>query len=120
MLRKVSLVFVSALLCANNVFANGALAIDGNQGNQYGFSYNQPSMGAAQQVALSQCGSGCSVVEVFSNGCAAYAADQSQGSTVYGWGTGLNGGQAQNAALQYCSGNGGSQCVVRVWGCNAQ
>lgn len=114
------LVLAAALFCANNVFANGALAIDSNQGGQYGFSYNQPSMDAAVRVAVNECGGGCSVVETFSEGCAAYAADQVRGSSVYGWGNAANVGQAQNTALQYCQGNGGAQCIVRVWGCNAQ
>lgn len=104
---------------SSNVFANGALAIDSNQGDQYGFSYDYSSIGEAQNRALSECGRGCRVVKTFSSGCAAYAADQSYGSTVYGWGTASSSSQAKNTALQYCRSHGGTQCVVRAWGCNS-
>lgn len=100
--------------------AAGALAIDSNQGQQYGFAYNYSTIDEASQRALSECGAGCSVVETFDQGCAAYAADQAEGSTAYGWGTAADGGSAQNYALQYCQSNGGSQCIVRSWGCNGE
>lgn len=108
-----------AFSCASSVSADGALAIDNNQGDQYGFSYNYPSSGAAQDKALAECGSGCSIVETYSGGCAAYAADQASGSTVYGWGTASDSSQAQNTAMQYCQNSGGTQCIVRVWGCDS-
>lgn len=100
--------------------ANGALAIDGNQGRAYGASYNHPSMAAAREAALRECGRGCYIVREFSSGCAAYAADQSAGSTVYGWGTATTGVNAQNIAMDYCRRQGGSRCVVRAWGCNSR
>ena len=104
---------------ASNAFAYGALAIDGNQGEQYGFSYNYSSSAEAESRALDECGSGCSIVNTFSNGCAAYAADQAYGSTAYGWGTASGSSQAQNTAMQYCRSNGGTQCIIRAWGCNS-
>lgn len=116
---KKLLLTTALLFCFNGaVVANGALAIDENQGDQYGFAYGHSSIGAAQQRALSECGSGCSIVNTFSSGCAAYAADQSYGSTAYGWGKAGSASQAKNTALSYCRSNGGSQCVVRSWGCN--
>ncbi len=100
--------------------ANGALAIDENQGDQYGFAYNHPSMGAAEQRALNECGRGCSVVLRFSSGCAAYAADQARGSTAYGWATAGSAGTAQGNAMNECRSRGGRSCQVRVWGCNGR
>lgn len=99
--------------------ANGALAIDGNQGSRYGFSYDYRTMSDAQNRAKQECGSGCYVVKTFSSGCAAYAADQAYGSTAYGWGTASSSGEAKNTALEYCRNYGGSNCIVRVWGCNS-
>jgi hypothetical protein len=99
--------------------AAGALAIDENQGDQYGFAYDYASVAEASQRALAECGGNCSVVQVFESGCAAYAADQTSGSTVYGWATSSDGGDAQSQALQYCSSYGGTQCIVRSWGCNS-
>jgi hypothetical protein len=109
-----------ALGFQGQALANGALAIDTNQGDQYGFAYNQPSMSAAEQRALSECGRGCSVVLQFSSGCAAYAADQARGSSIYGWGTAGSGGAAQSEAQSQCRQRGGSSCTVRVWGCNSK
>ena len=99
--------------------ANGALAIDGNQGTRYGFSYNHPNLASAQNRALQECGSGCYVVNTFARGCAAYAADQTSGSTVYGWGTAANKNQAQSTALNFCRNQGGANCIIRAWGCNS-
>ncbi len=104
---------------AAQAMAAGALAIDSNQGDQYGFAYNYPSSGQAEQKALSECGRGCQIVFRFSRSCAAYAADQSRGSTAYGWGYGPSAGAAQNAALSECRSRGPS-CTVRVWGCDNQ
>lgn len=116
MLKNVLCVVTLCLFYGANALANGALAIDSNQGSQYGFSYNQSSMSAARSRALNECGSSCSVVKSFSSGCAAYAADQSSGSTAYGWGTGSSSSQAKSNALSYCR---GSNCIVRAWGCNS-
>jgi uncharacterized protein DUF4189 len=109
-----------ALVLAGNASANGALAIDSNQGPRYGFSYDYPTMSGAERRALNECGSGCRVVLRFSTGCGAYAADQARGSTVYGWGTARTGPGAQNRAMSECRAHGGSSCVVRAWACNSR
>src|SRR5688572_5092027 len=93
---------VLALGAAGNAFANGALAIDSNQGPRYGFSYDYSTMSGAERRALNECGRGCRVVLRFSTGCGAYAADQARGSTVYGWGTARTGPGAQNRAMSEC------------------
>ena len=109
----------TTLLAATPVFAAGALAIDENQGDQWGFAYDYGSVGEAADRALSECGGNCRIVQTFSGSCAAYAADQNSGSSVYGWATAGDSGSAQSAALQYCQQNGGSYCVVRSWGCDS-
>ncbi|EKF76061.1 signal peptide protein [Alcanivorax hongdengensis A-11-3] len=113
------LAILLGLTLACGAWASGALAIDSNQGDQYGFSYNYSTIQQAQARALSECGYGCRVVQTFSRGCAAYAADQSPGSSVYGWGTASSGGQAQSTAMQYCIRQGGRNCMVRAWGCDS-
>lgn len=95
----------------------GALAIDGNKGRGYGFAVNYSTQSAADSYALNQCGYGCQVVIRFYNTCAAYAADQARGSTVYGWSQGNTGPSARIAAINQCRNRGGRSCVVRVWGC---
>jgi hypothetical protein len=99
--------------------ANGALAIDGNQAGRYGFSYDQPNLAAASRVALNQCGINCFVIRTFNQGCAAYAADQTPNSTIYGWSTANNGNAARQIAMEYCRKQGGKSCIIRVWACNS-
>lgn len=116
-LTVVAVIFL--FLSTTHAFAYGSLAIDRNQGTQYGFSYDYSSISDAQNRALSECGRGCYIVNTFSSGCAAYAADQAYGSTVYGWGTASSSSQAKSSALYYCRQYGGTQCIVRTWGCNS-
>ncbi len=105
-------------LFSAHAMAAGALAIDSNQGSQWGWAEGYANTGAAEQRALSECGGGCRVVLTFSSGCGAYAADQSSGSSAYGWGTASSGSGAQNRAISECQSRGGRSCVVRAWSCN--
>ncbi len=100
--------------------AAGALAIDRNQGQQYGWAHDYPTLAQAERRALNECGSNCTIVLRFVEGCGAYAADQARGSTAYGWATGPSAGSVQNRALQECRSRGGSMCLVRSWGCNSR
>ena len=96
----------------------GALAIDERQGDRYGWAVDYETTSAAGKRALSECGSGCSVVLTFPR-CAAYAADQEAGSTAFGWAESYDSvAGAQQRALAECRSRGGSSCVVRAWGCN--
>lgn len=112
-------IFIGSLLLSINVIAAGALAIDENQGQQFGFAYDYPSIGQAEQKAINECGNNCQVVLRFESGCAAYAADQQNGATAYGWGTADSGGAAQATAIAECQARGGTACIVRSWGCNS-
>ena len=96
----------------------GALAIDERRGDQWGWAVDYETA-AAQERALRECGSGCSVVLTFGR-CAAYAADQDADSTAVGWAEAYaSGAAARQAALAECrSRGGGSGCTVRAWGCN--
>ena len=96
----------------------GALALDSNQGPSWGWAIDYPTPSAAAQRALAECGDDCSVVMRFSDECAAFAADQAAGSTIYGWAKGYDSGAGARArALAECSGKGGTSCIDRVWGC---
>ena len=101
--------------------SHGALALDSNQGPSWGWAIDYPTPSAAAQRALAECGGGCSIVMRFSDECAAFAADQAAGSTVYGWAKGYDsGGVARARAMAECSGKGGTSCIVRVWGCTGR
>ena len=96
----------------------GALAMDERQGDRYGWAVDHETTSAAGTKALSECGSGCSVVLTFGR-CAAYAADQREGSTAFGWAESYDSAAgARQRALAECGSRGGSSCIVRVWGCN--
>lgn len=97
----------------------GALAIDEDQGSSYGFSYNYTTQDAADDKALTECGGDCTIVQRFT-ACAAYAADQTSGSTVYGWAQGSTGAAVKTRALDECQSRGGARCIVRVWACNGR
>lgn len=109
-----------ALLSFSSVpaMAGGALAIDTSQGAQYGWAEGYSNTAQAEQRALSECGGGCQVVLRYSSGCGAYATDQANASTAYGWGTASSGGAAQSRAIAECQSRGGRSCMVRAWSCN--
>ena len=96
----------------------GALAIDEGQGERYGWAVDFESASAARSAALTECGAGCAVVLTFER-CGAYAADQDAGSTAYGWGeSDAAAGEARSRAVSECRARGGTDCIVRAWGCN--
>ena len=96
----------------------GALAIDEGQGDRYGWAVDYESAAAAGAAALVECGAGCRVVLTFAR-CGAYAADRSSGSTAYGWGESYAAADgARSRALSECRSRGGTDCIVRAWGCN--
>ena len=96
----------------------GSLAIDSNQGQVWGWSINYATAADADREALSECGTLCRIVMRFSGECAAFAADQEQGSSAHGWANGYNSGAgARSRALAECRSKGGTSCVVRSWGC---
>lgn len=123
---------VIAMLAAASIsgesLAAGALAIDSNQGSRFGYSFGFDIQQLADRRAIQECGGGrCHVVLQFSHACAAYAADQTAGSTAYGWAiqapgrVGSSGeSTAKKRALSECRKRGGrnASCIVRVWGCD--
>ena len=71
-----------------------------------------------REAALRECGAGCSVALTFDR-CGAYAADQDNAATAFGWGESYASADgARQRALAECRSRGGSGCMVRVWGCN--
>ena len=98
----------------------GALAIDERQGDQYGWAVDYETASAAQERALQECGSGCSVVLTFGRCRGLRGGPGRAGSTAVGWAESFDSAAgAWQAALSECgSRGGGSGCTVRVWGCN--
>jgi len=113
---KLLTIFVMGILFSQAVFAWGALAIDENQGDQYGWAVDYETREEAINKALEECGDGGRIVLTFSGGAAAYAADQSKGSTIYGWGRAETAAEAKEIALKEAQKRGAKNPIVRVWG----
>jgi len=99
--------------------AAGALAIGAC--GAYGQAYDFPSPGAATERALSECqGETCRIVTTLRRGCAAFAVDGANPCGAHGWARGPRLGAAQNEALRGCYKDGGHDCVIRTFICDAK
>jgi hypothetical protein len=106
------------ILSAETVRAAGALAI-GNCG-AYGLAYDFPQLEAANAAALGQCSGDCKIATAMRGNCAALSIDMRNACGAFGYAAAPRLGQAQNTALRYCYRNGGKDCVIRAWVCDAK
>ncbi len=115
LLATATLMFVAV----NTARAAGALAI-GSCG-AFGEAYDFRTVEEARVSALSKCrGDTCRVVATSKRSCAAFAVDFANPCGAYGWGRGSRLGATQNAALQACYREGGKECVIRTFFCDAK
>lgn len=99
--------------------AAGALAIGAC--GAFGEAYDFPSIPDAQQSALTKCnGESCRVVATTQHGCGAFAVDYVNPCGAHGWGKAPRLGHAQNEALRGCYKDGGKECVIRTFFCDAK
>lgn len=115
------LLATAALMVAtlNTARANGALAIGAC--GAYGQAFDFQSADEARKSALANCsGQDCRVVTTVKGGCAALAVDFTSGCGAHGWGTAAKLGSAQNVALKGCYRDGGKECVIRTFFCDAK
>jgi hypothetical protein len=109
----------SCVLTSNGLaVAAGALAI-GSCG-AYGVAYDFPQLEAANAAALAQCSGDCKVAAPMRGTCAALSIDVRNACGAFGYAAAPRLGQAQNTALRYCYRNGGKDCVIRAWVCDAK
>jgi hypothetical protein len=107
------------LVVVNTARAAGALAI-GSCG-AFGEAYDFRTVEEARQSALAKCQGGtCRVVTVTKRGCAAFAVDFTNACGAHGWGKGSRLGVSQNEALRSCYKDGGKECVIRTFFCDAK
>jgi hypothetical protein len=116
---------IVSVICLLSFFSSqsmaaGALAIDKKQGSKYGWAIDYPTFEQAENEALTKCGSGCSIVFTFSGGAAAYATDQSAGSTIFGWGRAATADSAKQIALQEAKNRGAKTPIIRAWGAESK
>jgi hypothetical protein len=98
--------------------AAGALAI--GVCGAYGLSYDYTEIEAANAAALGQCSRDCKVATAMKGNCAALSIDARNACGAFGYAAAPRLGQAQNTALRYCYRNGGKDCVIRAWVCDAK
>ena len=107
------------LVAVNTARANGALAIGACGAFGQAFDFQTPD--EARKSALASCsGQGCRVVTTVKGGCAALAVDFTSGCGAHGWGKAAKLGSAQNVALKGCYRDGGKECVIRTFFCDAK
>jgi hypothetical protein len=99
--------------------AAGALAV-GSCG-AYGFAFDHSRAEAARTEAMRKCvGKGCRVVADMRRNCAAFAVDMRNACGSFGFASAARLGPAQNTALRQCYSNGGRDCVIRAFVCDAK
>ena len=107
------------LVAVNTARAAGALAIGAC--GAFGEAYDFVTADEARQSAMSKCqGDSCRVVAIAKRGCAAFAVDFTNPCGAHGWGKGPRLGGTQNEALQACYKDGGKECVIRTFFCDAK
>ena len=101
------------------VHAAGALAI--GPCGAYGFAFDYTRHDAAATEAMRKCaGNDCKVVAAMKQNCAAFAVDMRNACGSYGFASASRLGPAQNTALKQCYSNGGKDCVIRAFVCDAK
>lgn len=107
------------LVALNTARAAGALAI-GSCG-AFGEAFDFRTIDEARKSALAKChGDTCRVVATVKHGCAALAVDFANPCGAHGWGKGSRLGRSQNEALRACYKDGGKECVIRTFFCDAK
>jgi Domain of unknown function (DUF4189) len=90
-------------------------------GGAYGEAFDFHTIDDARKSALSKCsGAACRVVTTVKRGCAAFAVDFTDPCGANGWGRGARLGRTQNDALKSCYHDGGKECVIRTFFCDAK
>lgn len=107
------------LVAVTTARAAGALAVGAC--GAYGEAYDFRTVAEARESALTKCrGAACRVVATVRRGCSAFAVDFVDPCHAQGWGKGPRLGRSQNAALQSCYRDGGKECVIRTFFCDAK
>ncbi len=110
-----SLVLSLASFTTVPAFAVGALAV--GHGSHYGWAVDKATQAEADEAALSHCTGECTVVYQFEHTCAAFAQEDGKDDGATGWAHADSEDDAQAKALAECNSRG-SNCVIRVWGCD--
>ncbi|HWC91516.1 MAG TPA: DUF4189 domain-containing protein [Pseudolabrys sp.] len=107
------------LVTVTRAYAAGALAI--GPCGAFGVAYDFATPAQASRSALARCkGDGCRVVATVRRSCASLAIDFKNACGAHGWGKAQKLGRAENVALRACYKDGGAECVIRTFFCDAK
>jgi hypothetical protein len=98
--------------------AAGAIAIGSCAA--YGYAYDYATVKQAHDAAIVNCNGSCKQVVATQKGCAAFAVDGHKPCGAHGSANAPRLGIAQNTALKSCHRNGGRDCMIRAWICDAK
>ncbi len=112
-----SFVTVAMALLPSQSVAAGALAVGkcGAYGQAFDFPHEQGAVAAARK----QCKGDCTMVTM-RRACAAISLDLNNRCGAYGYAVAPRISSAQNNAMRKCYENGGKDCVIRAWTCDAK
>ena len=86
----------------------------------YGYAYDFKTAKQAHDAAMGNCNGSCKQVVATQKGCVAFAIDGHKPCGPLGYANGSGLGSAQNTALKSCYQNGGRDCMIRAWVCDAK
>jgi hypothetical protein len=111
--------FVSAavLTMIGPSFAAGALAV--GKCGAYGYAFDHARADSAERAAKAKCVGGCKTVPMM-RACGAVSVDMTKPCGAYGYAVQPRISSALNAAAKQCYDNGGKECVIRAWACDAK
>jgi hypothetical protein len=107
----------AAIPATRSAEAAGALAY--GKCGAYGYSFDHAKSGEAQAAAKAKCQGACMVVTM-NRACAAFSIDLKNPCGAYGYAVAAKISGALNAASRRCHENGGKECVIRAWACDAR
>jgi hypothetical protein len=106
-------------ICTDEAQGAGAMAIGSCAA--YGYAFDYKALPEARTAALTKCtGRECKIVADVRHGCGAFAIDGRNACGAKGFAVAPTLGQAENQALANCYKDGGRDCVIRVFACDAK
>lgn len=99
-------------------FAAGAMVI--GKCGAYGYAFDYFRASSAAEAAKAKCKGDCRTRVEMRNACAALSIDMANPCGAHGYAVQPKISTALNAASEQCYKNGGKECVIRAWACDAK
>jgi hypothetical protein len=99
-------------------FAAGAMAI--GKCGAFGYAYDYARAASAEDAAKAKCKGNCPTTVAMNRACAAFSVDMSNPCGAHGYAVQPRISKALNTASEQCYKNGGKDCVIRAWACDAK